>query len=80
MCGQRVKNDGLTKREMECLRLLAVGKTVKEIATLLDLSAKTVEAHKYNLMQKLDLHRATEITIYAIQHNIITVPVSPDAE
>src|ERR1044071_1184521 len=45
----------LTKREREILKMLAEGKSVKEIATVFDLSVKTVEAHKFNLMRKLDI-------------------------
>ncbi len=53
--------DSLTVREREVLRLLAEGKTVKDVAILLSLSGKTVEAHKSNLMRKLDLHNKARV-------------------
>jgi len=61
----------LTKREREILKLLAEGKSVKEIATAFDLSVKTVEAHKFNLMRKLDIHNKAQLVQYAIQKKII---------
>jgi two-component system, NarL family, response regulator NreC len=61
----------LTKREREVLKLLAEGKSVKEIATAFDLSVKTVEAHKFNLMRKLDIHNKAQLVQYAIQKKII---------
>jgi DNA-binding NarL/FixJ family response regulator len=64
----------LTKREREILKLLAEGKSVKEIATAFDLSVKTVEAHKFNLMRKLDIHNKAQLVQYAIQKKIIRLP------
>ncbi len=61
----------LTKREREILKMLAEGKSVKEIATAFDLSVKTVEAHKFNLMRKLDIHNKAQLVQYAIQKKII---------
>ena len=61
----------LTKREREILKLLAEGKSVKEIATSFELSVKTVEAHKFNLMRKLDIHNKAQLVQYAIQKKII---------
>jgi two-component system response regulator NreC len=61
----------LTKREREILKMLAEGKSVKEIATGFDLSVKTVEAHKFNLMRKLDIHNKAHLVQYAIQKKII---------
>ena len=61
----------LTKREREILKMLAEGKSVKEIATGFDLSVKTVEAHKFNLMRKLDIHNKAQLVQYAIQKKII---------
>ena len=57
----------LIDREREILVLLAEGLSLKEIATRLDLSVKTVDAHKYNLMRKLDLHDRSELIRYAIR-------------
>ena len=64
----------LTKREREILKLLAEGRSVKEIATSFDLSVKTVEAHKFNLMRKLDIHNKAQLVQYAIQKKIIRLP------
>ncbi|MGB9456227.1 MAG: response regulator transcription factor [Bryobacteraceae bacterium] len=61
----------LTKREREILKMLAEGQSVKEIATAFDLSVKTVEAHKFNLMRKLDIHNKAQLVQYAIQKKII---------
>ena len=64
----------LTTREREVLKVLAEGNSVKEIACNLNLSAKTVEAHKFNLMRKLDIHNKATLVHYAIQKKIITIP------
>src|ERR1039458_6686446 len=61
----------LTKREREILKMLAEGKSVKEIAAGFDLSVKTVEAHKFNLMRKLNIHNKVQLVQYAIQKKII---------
>ena len=62
--------------EREILKLLAEGNSVKEIAVLLGLSVKTVEAHKFNLMRKLDIHNKAQLVTYAIQKKIIKIPVN----
>jgi DNA-binding NarL/FixJ family response regulator len=64
----------LTKRELEILKMLAEGRSVKEIATGFDLSVKTVEAHKFNLMRKLDIHNKAQLVQYAIQKKVIRLP------
>src|SRR5581483_2896357 len=61
----------LTKREREILKMLAEGRSVKEIATSFQLSVKTIEAHKFNLMRKLDIHNKAQLVQYAIQKKII---------
>jgi len=61
----------LTKREREILKMLAEGQSVKEIAGGFDLSVKTVEAHKFNLMRKLDIHNKAQLVTYAIQKKIV---------
>lgn len=61
----------LTDREKEVLQLLAEGRSNKEVATLLDLSLSTVETHRANLMQKLNLHNTAEIVLYAVRKGII---------
>ncbi len=66
----------LTPREREILKLLAEGNSVKEIAVILGLSVKTVEAHKFNLMRKLDIHNKAQLVTYAIQKKIIKIPVT----
>jgi len=63
--------DTLTKREREILKLLAEGNSVKDIAATFELSVKTVEAHKFNLMRKLDIHNKAQLVQYAIQKKII---------
>jgi len=67
----------LTAREKEILKFLAEGESVKEIASGLNLSVKTVEAHKFNLMRKLDIHNKAHLVQYAIQKKIIKIPVGP---
>jgi DNA-binding NarL/FixJ family response regulator len=61
----------LTEREREVLQLLAEGKVNKEVAKLLDVSLHTVESHRTNLMQKLNLHNTAEIVLYAVRKNIV---------
>jgi two-component system response regulator NreC len=63
----------LTPREREVLQLIAEGYTNKQIAEILCLSIKTIQAHRANLMQKLDLHDRGELIKYAIQKKIIEV-------
>jgi two-component system response regulator NreC len=63
----------LTGREKEVLKMLAEGQSVKEIAGVLNLSVKTVEAHKFNLMRKLDIHNKAQLVQYAIQKKIIQI-------
>jgi two-component system, NarL family, response regulator NreC len=63
--------DLLTDREKEVLQLLAEGRSNKEVASLLDLSVSTVETHRGNLMQKLNLHSTAEIVLYAVRKRLI---------
>ncbi len=67
----------LTPREKEILKFLAEGQSVKEIAQHLNLSVKTIEAHKFNLMRKLDIHNKAQLVQYAIQKKIIQIPIGP---
>jgi two-component system response regulator NreC len=62
----------LTEREREILQLLAEGKSNKEAATILDVSPYTIETHRNNLMQKLNLHNTAEIVLYAVRKKIIS--------
>ena len=61
----------LTPREREILQLLAEGKSNKEVANLLNISVNTAEAHRANIMLKLDFHSLAELILYAIRNNII---------
>jgi DNA-binding NarL/FixJ family response regulator len=62
----------ITQREREVLKLLAEGYLNKEIADFLNISVKTVEKHRANIMNKLDLHNASALTAYAIQKGLVT--------
>ena len=64
--------DLLTTREREVLQLLAEGKNNKEVATLLNLSLYTVETHRGNIFQKLNLHSGAELILYAIRKGVIS--------
>jgi two-component system response regulator NreC len=66
----------LTAREQEVMKLLAEGRTVREVASELSLSVKTIEAHKLNLMRKLDIHNRASLVEYAIQTGAIAAPVT----
>jgi DNA-binding NarL/FixJ family response regulator len=61
----------LTARQVEVLRLIVEGRRMKEIAASLNLSTRTVEAHKYEMMQALDVHSTAELVRYAIEHHLI---------
>lgn len=61
----------LSRREREVVQLLAEGRSNKEIASRLHISVKTVEAHRSNVMHKLDLHSISQITRYAIRNRMI---------
>lgn len=63
----------LTAREREVTQLLAEGKSSKEVAVLLNLSTKTVETHRSNIMRKLSLHSIRDLVVYAIKNNIIQI-------
>jgi DNA-binding NarL/FixJ family response regulator len=64
----------LTPREREILQLLAEGKSNKDVANLLGISVNTAEAHRANIMLKLDLHSLPELVLYAIRKKIISTP------
>ena len=63
--------DLLTDREKEVLQLLAEGRSNKEVAALLDVGVSTVETHRANLMQKLNLHSTAEIVLYALRKRLV---------
>jgi DNA-binding NarL/FixJ family response regulator len=65
----------LTPRERQILKLLAEGKSAKEVAGLLDLSVRTVESHRFNLMRKIGVHNKVELLTYALREKIIKIPM-----
>ena len=67
----------LTAREREITQLLAEGKSSKEVASLLNLSTKTVETHRSNIMRKLSFHSIRDLVVYAIKNNIIQIEMPP---
>lgn len=73
---QVLRSETLTAREKEVLKMLAEGNSVKEIAGSLQLSLKTVETHKFNLMRKLGIHNKAQLVQYAIQRKIIRIPLA----
>ena len=64
--------DMLSPREREIFQLIAEGRTNKEVAALLDISAATVETHRARILQKLDLHNAAELVLYAARRGVVT--------
>ena len=64
--------DLLTPREREVLQLVAEGKSNKEVAQLLNLSVYTIETHRSNIMEKLNLHGVPELILYAVRKGIIS--------
>ena len=73
--GVPLRRSALTLREREVMKLLAEGHTVKKTAAVLGISVKTVEAHKFNLMRKLDIHNKAQLVTVAIQKKILAMPV-----
>jgi two-component system, NarL family, response regulator NreC len=69
--GTEASVDPLTLREREILQLLAEGKTSKDISTILNISTNTVESHRKNIMQKLDIHDTAGLVRYAIRQGLI---------
>ena len=75
----------LTPRERQVVQLLAEGKTTKEVACLLNLSVKTAETHRSNIMAKLGLHSISEVVLYAVRNNIVQAfnpanPITPEMQ
>jgi DNA-binding NarL/FixJ family response regulator len=62
----------LTFRQLEVLRLVALGKSGKEIASTLNVSLKTVEFHKHRIMERLDVHTTAELTRYAVRSGLLS--------
>lgn len=70
---QKPTKDRLTPREREVVQLLAEGKSSKEVAVVLNLSVKTAETHRTNVMRKLDLHSVADLVRYAVRNNLVQV-------
>jgi len=64
----------LTPRELEVLQMIVDGKSNKEIASALDLSANTVAVHRANIMNTLGIHKTAELVVYAIRAGLVNVP------
>ncbi|HWY53365.1 MAG TPA: response regulator transcription factor [Terriglobales bacterium] len=67
------RNSGLTVRELEVLKLIVAGKSNKEIAGDLDLSANTVAVHRANIMDALGIHKTAELVVYAIRSGLVNI-------
>jgi DNA-binding NarL/FixJ family response regulator len=68
------RSNALTNRELEVLQLIVDGKSNKEIATALDLSANTIAVHRANIMNTLGIHKTAELVVYAIRAGLVNVP------
>ena len=68
------RSGGLTQRELEVLQMIVDGKSNKEIAVALDLSANTVAVHRANIMNALGIHKTAELVVYAIRAGLVNVP------
>jgi DNA-binding NarL/FixJ family response regulator len=66
-----LEKETLTPRERQVIQLLAEGKSTKEVASLLNVSVKTAETHRSNIMSKLGLHSVTELVLYAVKNSIV---------
>ncbi len=64
----------LTPRELEILQMIVDGKSNKEIAAALNLSANTVAVHRANIMNALGIHKTAELVVYAIRHGLVNLP------
>lgn len=68
------RDSGLTARELEVLQHIVAGKSNKEIATELGLSANTVGVHRANIMDRLGIHKTAELVVYAIRNGLVNLP------
>ena len=75
--GMPPKFPTLTPREKEVIQLLAEGKSSKEVASFLNLSTKTAETHRSNIMRKLGFHSIRDLVLYAVKNNIIQLHMAP---
>ena len=71
--GKKNAKDSITPRQREILQQLAEGRSAKEIAQMLSISARTVEFHKYQMMETHGLHSSAELVHFAIKHGIVTI-------
>jgi DNA-binding NarL/FixJ family response regulator len=67
------RNSGLTVRELEVLKLIVAGKSNKEIASDLDLSANTIAVHRANIMDALGIHKTADLVVYAIRSGLVNI-------
>jgi DNA-binding NarL/FixJ family response regulator len=70
--------DKLTPRQREVLQLIAEGRTMKEVASILNISARTVESHKYEMMEALGIQTNAELVQYAIKIGLVSILPPPD--
>jgi DNA-binding NarL/FixJ family response regulator len=68
------RNSALTHRELQILQMIVDGKSNKEIAARLDLSANTVAVHRANIMDALGIHKTAELVVYAIRNGLVNLP------
>jgi len=68
------RSAALTPREIEVLQMIVEGKSNKEIAAALDLSANTVAVHRANMMDALGMHKTAELVVYAIRNGLVNLP------
>ena len=68
------REGGLTPRELEVLQHIVAGKSNKEIAAELNLSANTVSVHRANIMEALGIHKTAELVVYAIRNGLVNLP------
>jgi DNA-binding NarL/FixJ family response regulator len=68
------REGGLTPRELEVLQRIVAGKSNKEIAAELNLSANTVSVHRANIMDALGIHKTAELVVYAIRNGLVNLP------
>ncbi len=68
------RNTGLTPRELEVLQMIVDGKSNKEIAAVLNLSANTIAVHRANMMDTLGIHKAADLVVYAIRNGLVDLP------
>jgi two-component system response regulator NreC len=68
------RDEHLTPRELEILQMIVEGKSNKEIATVLALSANTVAVHRANIMDALGIHKTAELVVYAIRNGLVNLP------